>query len=61
MVERMYPAIAARTMLWVGEKGARVRRMRRREERRRLTRRRGVDAPTDPPRPNTNICQVSSE
>ena len=30
-----------------------------REERRRLTRRRGVDAPTDPPSPNTNICQVS--
>ena len=40
-------------MLWVGEKGTRVRRRTRREERRRFTRRREVEAPTDPPRPNT--------
>ena len=40
-------------MLWVGEKGARVRRRTRREERRRLTRRREVEAPTEPPSPNT--------
>ena len=40
-------------MLWVGERGARVTRRTRREERRRLTRRREVEAPTEPPSPNT--------
>ena len=59
-VERMYPARAARTMLWVGEKGARVRRRTRREERRRLTRRREVEAPTEPPRPNTKTYNQES-
>ena len=44
-------------MLWVGEKGARVRRRTRRRERRRLTRRREVEAPTEPPRPNTKTCR----
>ena len=45
-------------MMWFGEIGAKERRRTRVRERRRLTRSRAVEAPTDPPKPNTNNWEI---
>ena len=45
-------------MMWFGEIGAKERRRTRARERRRLTRSRAVEAPTDPPKPKTNNWEI---
>ena len=45
-------------MIWFGEIGAKRRRRTIIRERRRLTRSRAVEAPTDPPKPKTNNWEI---
>ena len=47
-------------MMWFGEIGAKERRRTRVRERRRLTRSRAVEAPTDPPKPKTNNWEIGT-
>ena len=47
-------------MMWFGEIGAKERRRTRVRERRRLTRSRRVEAPTDPPKPKTKNWEIGT-